>query len=644
MDEAQKHLVTIVDATDDVIIGKDAAGLILSWNLAAERVLGYTEAELIGQSIRLIWPPELQDEEQAVLTGVLAGRGARHYETLRLHKDGHRVPMSVTISPITTPQGEIVGTYTIAQDVTTSRRLERDARHLAAIVDSSDDAIVSKDLDGVVISWNAAAEAMFGYSADEMIGRSIRHIIPADRQQEEDEVLRRIRAGQKVEHYETVRERKDGGLVAVSLTVSPIRDEYGTVVGASKIARDISERQRAEQERQHLLGIARSASRLKDEFLATLSHELRTPLNAIVGYLRIMHSGLITGEKQRRAMDIVVRNARSLSQIVEDVLDVSRITSGKLRLEMQSVALPPLIEEAVETVRPAAEAKGVRVETILDQDAGPVSGDPERLRQIVWNLCSNAVKFTNRGGQVEVRLERTNADVEIVVSDTGIGIAPEFLPHVFERFRQEDGGINRALGGLGLGLAISRHLVELQGGRIFAASDGPGKGSTFRVELPLRDPRNEYQGHKSQPPAQSTAAVPIVVPTLHGVRVLAVDNDRDALALVREVIEATGASVVTADSAQDAWEKLNGLNMDILLADLGMPGMDGFELIARVRHSDRVEIAQIPAVALTAFARSEDRARALRSGFQLHLAKPIDPADLMAAVEALAKRGSATAG
>ena len=295
--------------------------------------------------------------------------------------------MSVTISPITTPQGEIVGTYTIAQDVTASRRLERDARHLAAIVDSSDDAIVSKDLDGVVISWNAAAEAMFGYPADEMIGRSIRHIIPADRQQEEDEVLRRIRAGQKVEHYETVRERKDGSLVAVSLTVSPIRDEYGTVVGASKIARDISERQRAEQERQHLLGIARYASRLKDEFLATLSHELRTPLNAIVGYSRIMHSGLITGEKQRRAMDIVVRNARSLSQIVEDVLDVSRIISGKLRLEMQSVALPPLIEEAVETVRPAAEAKGVRVETILDQDAGPVSGDPERLRQIV-GICA----------------------------------------------------------------------------------------------------------------------------------------------------------------------------------------------------------------------------------------------------------------
>jgi PAS domain S-box-containing protein len=198
MDEAQKHLVTIVDSTDDVIIGKDLAGAIQSWNRAAERVLGYTEAELVGQSIRRIWPPELYDEEQAVLTGVLAGKGARHYETVRLHKDGHRVPMLMTISPISTPQGEIVGTYTIAQDVTATRRLERDARHLAAMVDSSDDAIVSKDLNSIVVSWNRAAEAMFGYSAEEMVGRSIRHIIPADRQQEEDEVLRRIRAGQKV--------------------------------------------------------------------------------------------------------------------------------------------------------------------------------------------------------------------------------------------------------------------------------------------------------------------------------------------------------------------------------------------------------------------------------------------------------------
>ena len=642
MDEAERHLVAIVDSTDDVIIGKDAAGTIVSWNRAAERVLGYTEADSVGQSIRLIWPPKLRAEEQEVLTEVLAGQGVRHYETVRLHKDGRQVPMSVTISPISTPDGGIVGTSTIARDITEARRLERDARHLAAVVDSSDDAIVSKDLNGIVVSWNAAAEAMFGYSAEEMIGKSIRLIIPADRQQEEDEVLRRIRAGQKVRHYETVRQRKDGSFFAVSLTVSPIRDEQGRVVGASKIARDISERQRAEHERQRLLGIALTASRLKDEFLATLSHELRTPLNAIVGYSQIIHSGLITGEKQIRAMDIVVRNARSLSRIVEDVLDVSRITSGKMRLELHPVALPPLIEEAVETVRPAAEAKGVRIETNLDADAGPVSGDPERLRQIVWNLCSNAVKFTDRGGQVEVRIERLNSDVEITVSDTGIGIAPEFLPHVFERFRQEDAGINRARGGLGLGLAISRHLVELHGGRIFATSQGPGRGSTFRVVLPLQDTRGEYPGQASPASDPSTPAVPIIVPTLSGVRVLAVDNDRDALTLIREVIEATGATVVTADSAQDAWDKLNRFNTDILLADLGMPEMDGFELIARVRRSGRTEIKQIPAAALTAFARSEDRARALRSGFQLHLSKPIDAADLMAAVEALAKRGRAT--
>jgi CheY-like chemotaxis protein len=352
----------------------------------------------------------------------------------------------------------------------------------------------------------------------------------------------------------------------------------------------------------------------------------------------MMQAGLLTGEKQSRAVDTVVRNAASLTQIVEDVLDVSRIVSGKLRLDVQPVDLADVIAEAVETTRPAAEAKGIRVETIVDPRTGQVSGDPERLRQVLWNLCSNAVKFTPRGGHVQVRLERVNSHVEVTVSDTGIGIPTDFLPHVFERFRQADSGIDRTHSGLGLGLAISRHLIELQGGRIFVSSDGPGKGSTFRIELPVRSVQADRTSETREHPTSPVAAGDIDVPRLHGVSALVVDDDRDALALVREILEATGATVITADSGREALQKLQRGRSDILIVDLGMPNMSGFELIDRIRHLENVDLRRIPAAALTAFARSEDRAKALRSGFEMHLSKPIDPGELMAAAAALAKR------
>jgi PAS domain S-box-containing protein len=632
-----RHFAAIVESSDDAIVSKDLDGTIVTWNRAAERLFGYTAEEMIGQSIRLIVPADRQHEEDRVLATVRRGETVDHLETMRLRKDGALVPISLTVSPIRSATGEIIGASKIARDLTSSIGFQQDARRLAAIVDSSDDAIISKDLNSIITSWNAAAEVMFGYSASEMRGQSIRRLIPADRQQEEDEVLFRIRRGERVEHYETIRLRKDGTPIPVSLTVSPILNQEGTVVGASKIARDISERQRADEERQRLLTIARESSRLKDEFLATLSHELRTPLNAIVGYLRMIQSGLITGEKQTRALNTVARNATSLNQIVEDVLDVSRIISGKVRLDLQAVELPDLVQQAAETVRPAADAKGVRIETILDPRATPVSGDPERLRQILWNMLSNGVKFTPRGGRVEVRLERVNSHVEITVSDTGTGIPAEFLPHVFDRFRQADAGINREHGGLGLGLAITRHLVELQGGRISAASDGRGKGATFRVELPVRVVHASSRETRDHPQAPRAAAS-IVVPQLAGVRILAVDDDRDALALVREILEVTGATVTTADSGQDALQKLERTHPHVLLADLGMPQMTGLELIDRIRRSDDPLIREIPAAALTAFARSEDRVRALRSGFQIHLAKPVDPGELMAAMASLAKR------
>jgi PAS domain S-box-containing protein len=633
-----RHFAAIIQSSDDAIISKDLNGTILSWNPAAERLFGYTALEIVGKSVRTIIPPDRQSEEDDVLGAVGRGESVDHFETVRLRKDGTRVPVSLTVSPIRTSSGEIVGASKIARDLSRAQTAQRDAGRLASIVDSSDDAIVSKDLNSIVTSWNAAAERMFGFPASEMVGQSIRRIIPDDRQQEEAEVLFRIRRGERVEHYETIRRRKDGTLVPVSLTVSPILDHNGAVVGASKIARDISERERSEREHQRLLTIAREASQLKDEFLATLSHELRTPLNAIVGYVRMMQSDLLTGDKRTRAMDTVARNVSSLTHIVEDVLDVSRIISGKLRLDVQSVDLPPLIEYALETVRPAADAKGIRLIAIVDPRAAPVSGDPERLQQILWNLLSNAVKFTERGGQVQVRLERVNSHVELTVTDTGVGIPADFLPHVFDRFRQADGGINRARGGLGLGLAITRHLVELQGGRISAESAGPGRGAAFRIELPVRSAHAPAPSEPREHPQSPQGHHQIAVPHLHGIRILAVDDDGDALTLVREILEATGATIATADSAQEALDLLELTTPDVLLADLGMPLMSGFDLIDRVRRSTRPATRDIPAVALTAYARSEDRVKALRSGFQLHLAKPVDPGELMAAMAALAKR------
>jgi len=639
VNQDQLILAAIVSSTDDAIIGKNLHGGITSWNSAAERIFGYTAQEVIGESLRLIVPADLQHEEDEVLRRIRAGERIEHYETVRRTKSATVVEVSLTVSPINAPDGTIIGASEIARDITRTRRLERDARHFAAIVASSDDAIVGKNLNSIVMSWNAAAERMFGYALSEMIGHSVRLIIPDDRQHEEDDVLKRIRNGQRIEHFETVRRRKDGTLVAVSLTISPIRNERGVVIGASKIARDITARIRADEERRRLLEIARSANRLKDEFLATLSHELRTPLNAIVGYSRMLQAGMMTGvEKQSKALDTVVRNADSLTQIVEDVLDVSRIVSGKLRMNVQAVELSQIVHEAAETSQPAADAKGIRLDVIVDPRGTQVSGDPDRLRQVLWNVCSNAVKFSERGSRVEVRLERVNSHVEVTVSDTGIGIEPEFLPHLFERFSQADAGIRRAHSGLGLGLAISRHLVELQGGRISAHSDGLGRGSTFRIELPVRGVAavdgDEIRVH----PCAAGPAAALHVPRLDGIRILVVDDDRDALALSREILEVTGATVTTADSGQDALDKLATGIADVLIADIGMPRMDGFELIARVRASGESAVREIPAVALTAFARSEDRSRAMRSGFEVHLSKPIDPGELMAAAATLARR------
>jgi signal transduction histidine kinase/ActR/RegA family two-component response regulator len=395
-------------------------------------------------------------------------------------------------------------------------------------------------------------------------------------------------------------------------------------------------------ENARLLIEARDANRMKDDFLAVLSHELRTPLNAIVGYSRLLRSGMLSGEKRSRGLETLERNANWLTQIVEDVLDVSRIISGKIRLDVQPVHLPLVIDNAVATVQPAADAKGVRIQTILDPNAGPVSGDPDRLQQIVWNLLTNAVKFTPRGGRVQARLEQVNSHIEVVISDTGSGIAPDFLPYVFERFRQADAGITRKTGGLGLGLSIVHHIVEMHGGTVEAASDGLDRGATFRVRLPLMIVHERGSDSRREHPRSPITQPLGVLGDLTGVRVVAVDDEEDALTLLRVVLEAAGAEVATFASPIAALDHLAVDQPDALIVDVGMPEMDGFEFIGRIRASSDPRVRELPAAALTAFARSQDRAKALRSGFEMHMSKPVDPSELVASVATLVRRARAS--
>jgi PAS domain S-box-containing protein len=723
------------------------------------------------------------------------------------------------------------GFSALLEDTTARKQAEGASLRLGAIVSWSDDAIVAKDLDGIINAWNPAAERLFGFTAEEAIGRSIRMIVPADRQSEEDEVLRRLRRGEAIEHMETVRIRKDGTPVDIALTVSPVKDADGRIIGASKIARDITERRRAETERARLLAaeqtareraesaeeratllsessaalnasldsavtlrtvsrlvvprfadwciidlvardhtlervavsagapdtealllelqqyapdwtssqpaaevlrtrttmlianvtedtlvstsrdarhleimrrlspcsaiavpmvtqqrtvgaitlvrttpghtygavdvalaeelarraalavdnatlfseadqartLAEGANRAKDEFLAVLSHELRTPMNAVYGWARMLQMGQIDSTATPRALDAIVRNAHVQLQLIDDLLDVSRIISGKMRLDIRPVDLPRVLEAALDAVRPAADAKGLRLQSLIDPGAGPLSGDPDRLQQVVWNLLMNAVKFTPRDGRIQLALQRVNSHVEIVVADTGAGIRSELLPLIFDRFKQGDSGTTRNQGGLGIGLALVRHLVELHGGSVTAESPGEGKGSTFRVKLPLVAALVATGEERVHPTARQ-APPSYRGPSLRGLRVLVVDDDPDALDLVATILRRAEAEARLCTSPPEALDVLRSWKPHVLVSDIEMPGEDGYSLIRKVRELSGSEGGQIPAVALTAYGRPEDRVRTLSAGYSMHVAKPVDPVELGVIVANLAGR------
>jgi signal transduction histidine kinase/ActR/RegA family two-component response regulator len=470
-------------------------------------------------------------------------------------------------------------------------------------------------------------------------------IIPPERHSEEVDVLSHIRRGEKIDHFETVRQAKDGRKVDISLTVSPIKDDQGRIIGASKVARDVTERRRADEERARLTALeqaarrsAEDANRLKDDFLATVSHELRNPLNSIVGWAGLLRSGKLDEKTSVRAVEMIMRAARAQDQIISDLLDVSRIISGRLRLDVRPLQLIELLQSAVETLRPAAEAKQIRLEALLDPAASPMAGDADRLRQVFWNLLSNAVKFTPKGGRVQILSQRINSHIEIVVSDTGIGIEAQLLPYVFDRFRQGDSGTNRQSSGLGLGLAIVRNLVELHGGTARAESKGSGQGASFTVRLPILIEVNFAAG--DEPVYQEVTATIASEDgaSLKNLKVLVVDDEASAREVASMILVQAQADVRTAGSANAALEVMDEWRPDVLVADIGMPDVDGYGLIRLVRSRSPQKGGDVPAAALTGYARTQDRLRVLAAGFQMHIPKPIQPTELVTVVASLGQR------
>lgn len=849
VEAASYFLASIVQSSEDGIIGKTLDGAIVSWNRAAERLYGYTADEVKEKHIRVLTPPDRIDELSNIFQALRQGESIPHLETVRQTKDGRMIDVALTISPIRDEAGHITGASTIVRDITDRKRVEQERSLLATQIENERERLhnVVANVPGVVWeAWGQPDEAsqridfvsehvekMLGYGVNEWLSTpnfwlSIVHPEDKKRAAQEAAAIFGSRKGG------TSRFRwlaKDGRVLCVEAQSVVMCDDADNPIGMRGVTMDITERKRAEDSQRFLaeasgllgssldyettlasvaklavpkladwctvhiaeengelrqlavahadpakierarelrrrypldldapIGVpnvfrtgraefypqidvqnlerafrnaelarilqeeglrscmivplvarnrtlgtitlvtaesgrhydqtdlalaedlahrialavdnarlyreaqeavsareealrlnnelldrehsareeAEAANRAKDEFLATVSHELRTPLNAILGWAHMLRNNKLDQTTQARALETVERNAKSQAQLIEDILDVSRIVTGKVRLDVRRVELVPVVEAALDSVRPAADAKDIRIEAILDPRAGPISADPDRLQQIVWNLASNAVKFTPKGGRLQIRLERVSSHIEIVVSDTGQGISAEFLPYVFDRFRQADATSTRRYGGLGLGLAIVRHLVEMHGGTVRAESPGEGKGATLTVTLPLMvvhaDPSDGERIHPAS--GGSTSLEP--PPRLEGVSVLVVDDERDTREMLKIMIGQLGAEVKACASSSEAMTMLRDWRPDVIVSDIEMPDEDGYELIRRVRRLEATRgVSQVPAVALTAYARVEDRMRALAAGYQMHIAKPAEPAELAAVIASL---------
>jgi PAS domain S-box-containing protein len=783
--DARALTASIVESSFDAIITKNLDGIVTSWNAAAEHMFGYAAAEIIGKPVRVLIPPERQAEEDEILARLRQGERIAPFETVRVAKDGGHLDISLTISPVRDASGTIVAASKIARDITERKRaaaaLAAHQEWFRVTLASIGDAVIASDAAGYVSYMNETAETLTGWPLAEATGRALEdifHIVnETTRERVENPAAVVMRSGQIVglanhtvlisrdgtarpiadsgapirdsdnrilgvvlvfrdvteerqaeeaiaeqrEWLETTLESIGDAVIATDVrghivfmnpiaehltgwrsddargrpcgdvfnivneqtrrlaenpvtrvlaegTVvglanhtlliaadgterpiddsgAPIRNREGRIVGVVLVFRDVTERRRAEIERQvsvaereRLLDAERAArndaeraSRVKDEFVAMVSHELRTPLNAILGWTQLMMKSPRDSAVIDRGLDVVARNTRLQAQLISDLLDISRILAGKLRLDMRSVDLGAVVTDAVETVQPEAMSKGIDVRQDLAREPITIAGDPARVQQIIWNLMSNALKFTPSGGHVTVSLRRVGSRAEITVGDSGAGIRPDVLPHIFDRFHQADRSITRRFGGLGLGLSIVKYLVEHHGGTVQAESDGDGKGASFTVVFPTSAIEVGPEAPRPGRVMESSEA-----PSLEGLAVLVVEDEEDTRDFVRRLLEAQGASVTTVTSAAEALDVLTAMPPDILISDIGLPNVDGYDLMERIRAREIAADDRLPAIALTAYARAEDRTRALLAGYQAHLAKPVEPLELVATLARLA--------
>ena len=664
-----------------------------------ERITGLSRKEILGKQAFEMFPFLKEIGEDKCFYAALSGQNSisdnRPYIVPETNRQGF---YKAYYSPLFDEQNEIVGGIAVVHDITERKSAENAAQkahqQLTFHVENSPLAVIEWDSEFRVSRWSESARRLFGWQASEVLGKHVSdwHFVFDEDVDAVAQVTDRQRVG--AELLGVLRNRnytKDGSVLYCEWYNSVLRDDSGKLVSVLSLVLDVTARKLAEEERAALLARERDlrqqaeeADRLKDEFLATLSHELRTPLTSILGWATLVRSGDVDqAENLDRALEIIERNARSQARLIDDLLDVSRIITGNLKLEVHPLNIAPVVSAAIDALRPAAAAKGILVETKLDPKRCLVSGDPNRLRQVIWNLLMNAIKFTPRGGKVSLHLKCVPGGARLTVADTGDGISPEFLPYVFHRFRQEEGSISRKAGGLGLGLAVVRHLVELHGGSVSTESPGPGQGSTFTVDLPLAVDRREapidepleggrrsgdqiqVNGDSSEAFAATSQEVLPETATqqvgasgdtramqLNGIRVLLVEDDDDSRSLMSLVLERYGAQVLAVASSSEAQTVFLHNLPDIVISDIGMAEEDGYQLIHKIRamplqgsllsqpdtSSDQPVPANVPAIALTGYATSKDRDRALSAGYQLHVAKPVEPDDLVAAIKLLVQK------
>ncbi len=614
-DERERLAITLA-SIGDAVIATDPESRITFMNAVAARLTGWDPSEAVGRRLIEIFRIVNEYTRQGVAdpvakvlaSGVVCGL-ANH--TILIARDGTERPIDDSAAPIQ-GDGQVRGVVLVFRDVTERRRANEVQSWLAAVVENSEDAIISKSLDGRITSWNRGAERLYGYTASEAIGQPISILVPSGQTDELTDILERIAEGERTEHYETVRRRKDGRLVDVSINISPVRDASGHVVGASAIARDITASKRTALALRQSEASLREADRQKDEFLAMLAHELRNPLAPIRNALQILRTPGAGPGVMEQAHRVAERQLRQLVRMVDDLLDVSRIMRGRVDLRKEPAELGAVLAAAVETAQPVLDAAGQDLVVSGPDEPVWLEADMPRLTQVVGNLLNNAAKFSPQAGRIWLSARRVGAQAEIRVRDEGAGIRPELLPRVFDLFVQDDRSLERTRGGLGIGLTVARQLVELHGGTITAESAGPGQGSEFVIRLPAL----------AATPAQAVVAVPGPHTPSASKRLLVVDDNVDAAESVAILLRLWGHEVRLAHSGPQALEAAETYRPDLVLLDIGLPGMSGYDVARRLRAQPAFQ--QTVLAALTGYGQEADRRTAFDAGFDLHLTKPVD--------------------